>query len=318
MKHYRYIMWLLGVLFLFSSCTVSPIQPSGEDSSSDHIIQNTVPANDSVAGSPSSASNPQNKISGSITTSRYTITDIEGTCYLNYAEGNTPSIGNDEYPSQQIGFLSFSSIDELYRVFANNMFSEEQIEIMKQAFSHGEHGIVVPNIHQLLVPVLPEGMQIAGVGLTDNVYTYSVQTENSNLGCGVKFASEGLYRALYEKNYTEYFLNEKFFDITSEEGIFDETNCLIYEYQTAVVTKRTYQIQVQDNEKTVSILIHYVTESSNQYVEVSETIPDSINIFYEKNGQYMILHLYNFDSEPSLDWLLSFDCSVYEVPTPTT
>ena len=102
----------------------------------------------------------------------YYLSVISGQYYLTYRE-ERGNIRND------LGSLSFDSLDQLVDKIRNNGFSESEHNVIRTALAKDENGILLFDPNRLFDPVLPYGMQVNGVGWSGQYYSYSVSAVGS-------------------------------------------------------------------------------------------------------------------------------------------
>ena len=300
-KHLLTIIVILCACALLGSCTPQP--PMGETEAPMEV--DTSPVTDTPADAETDPMT-QSRPDGSYSTARYDVTDVEGCAYINFKDGNELTAEERENPACQIGYVSFLSAEEMYDAFRNDKLTDDQVVVIKNAFTQTERGIAVPNMATLQVPVLPQGLEPVGVGVTDDSYTYSVRAEGSDMGCGIKWMSKSLYEALYRKDYSDYFDKNDFYILSTETESYDGVSCEAVTYQTAATTLKDVRFIIEDETRKLSILLSFVLEDTSDYLPTSETVPYSVTVYCEQKDVYARVYLYNLEEAPLLDWLTSF------------
>ena len=78
---------------------------------------------------------------------------------------------------------------------------------------------------------------------------------------------------------------------------------------------RDIDLTVQDGDRTVTIFLHYllsVDESQAQSgTRVSDTMPDSVFMRWSTEKDAFTVSIYNVETVPTLEWLLSIDLVPY-------
>ena len=104
---------------------------------------------------------------------QYSITEEDGSYYLNFSDGNEPP---EEYSSQIAGLL-FDSLAEMQDAFINNKLTESQINQIKDKFSKDFQGrIQICDMNRLQQPVLPSNLTLGTLGLAGDRYSFFVNS----------------------------------------------------------------------------------------------------------------------------------------------
>lgn len=250
-------------------------------------------------------------VSGDFSTDIYDVTEEDGVCYLNFKDGNYIKEGENQYPSQELASIDFSSMDEMYRRLKTGDLTPQQIYVVKNTFTHTEKGIVFPNVNHLLIPVLPDGCFADYVTVIDDVYSVDFHVPDHTFSGGASIRDEGQYRALYEKDYTNVYDNDNLMNITISSGEFDGIPCEIGDYQTKAASLRNVRFTLETGGKTLSILITYCLDSYRGNIPESDTHPNSIAIYCEQEGKFATVKLSDFQFAPTVEWLSSFGLTPY-------
>lgn len=311
------ILLTLSVLLSVCACSSMPGTPNHESTSPETPTTSTP---DSTADPDASETSPSTEagtnappaISSDFSTELYDVTEKDGTCYLNFKDGNQLESNENGTPSQEVGYIDFASVDDMYSRLSEGKLSDEQIVTVKRTFTHTEDGIVFPNVKKLQIPALPDGLKAGRVGVTDDTYTVSLSAAGKISSGSAKFTDESLYRALYEKNYTNFYDNTllKNVEITSDK--FDGIPCTVGSYETSVAAFRnvSFTFETEDG-KTLSVMIRYCLKSYRGDIPESEAHPRRVEIYCEQNGQYAIITLLDLKVAPSAEWLTSFGITSY-------
>lgn len=304
------LLSVICTLLLLSSCStpVSPAQTAPSPLVSDTIVS------DSTIGMETDTKTEEEtdgKVSEQFSTDIYDVIEINGDSYLNFKNGNRITENDLADFAQQIGYIEFSSIDEMYRKLFVGELTSEQILIIKNAFTLTENGFVFPTISSLQIPVLPADFQSGGVGVIDDSYTVSLVTSADTTSGGAKFVDETLYRALYEKNYTNFYDNDNIMELSLVSGEFNGIPCQIGNFKTAAAAFRVVNFRLEIEGKILSFHIRYCIDSFRDNIAESDTCPHRIEIYCEQGEQFMIVTLHDLSFAPTVDWLTSFGLAPY-------
>ena len=302
---------LLASLIFLSSCTSPAPLSSPEIPTTSPPNSTTVPDASETSPSTEAGTDTPPAISGDFSTELYDVTEKDGTCYLNFKDGNQLESNENGIPSQEVGYIDFASVDDMYSRLSEGKLSDEQIAVIKTAFTHTEDGIVFPNVKKLQIPALPDGLKAGRVGVTDDTYTVSLSASGKISSGGAKFTDESLYRALYKKNYTNFYDNDNFQELTVENGEFNGIPCEIGNFETSAASLRSVSFSLNDENKTVSIRIIYCIKSFRGNITESDIYPNSVEIYCEQDGHFSIVTLLDLKFAPSAEWLTSFGITSY-------
>ena len=312
MKQTKLMLWLVCLMLMLAACSPSDgLQNDAGGDTSDIVLETQGGAADCTSFEETEALTDVGLPDASFTTELYSVERSNGACYVSFVNGNDIRDEEQDLLTQQLSFIFFSTVEEMYDTIRNGKLTEQQIAVIKNSFTLKEKGFVFPDVERLLTPVLPDDLQASGIGLTDDVYTYSLRSDGETLGGSVRVLSEGLYRAVYDYEYTNYFDNDNITVVSTQEGMLEGVPCEITEFRTAVAKLRMCRLQIQEEGKLFSVQIKYVIEASSSLLEASETVPSSITVYYEEDGRYLEIYLHDFEELPSVHWITSFGCEAY-------
>lgn len=251
---------------------------------------------------------------GSFSTELYDVTDIDGVCYMSFRPEAMYPEDTEMGPSSQIGAIYFTSMDDMYQSFSTGTLTGHQVRVIQSAFQKTEHGYLIPNIHDLNMPLMPEGCTAGGVCVIEDQYEVGIYSPMASAGMG--FYDEGQFRARLKSRYTDYYENDNLYGITLTEGEYDGIPCEIGECKTSAAALRTVRFRVESEGKTLSVLITYCIESfrDDSLLTTSDTIPYDATIFCEQDGQYSVVYLSDFQSHLPIEWLTAFGITDYQEP----
>ncbi len=293
----------LSILF-FASCDSAP------DAETSTQAVDTAEVTADTAASETSAKTNEIEApirDGSFSTELYSVTNVDGVCYLNFVGGNDATGETVDGASTVGGPLFFADMDEMYRVFSEGTLTDDMAEQMKWCFRKTEQGILFPNLDRLHVPVLPEGLQFDGASVEGAAYNVEFASEGRTISGQAKFVSKALFDAYYAKEYTGFTDNEKLKNVTAREDVFCGSPCTVIEYCTSVAEARALQLTIEQEEGRLSVLVQYCLSSTSSLIQPSDTIPYSIRMYYEgADGVYARIVVPIMDQELTLEWLQAF------------
>lgn len=262
---------------------------------------------------------------GSFTTDRLAVTEKGGVYYMNFVNGNAPdkSAGNS-----QLGEILFDSVDAFYDA-ARGADSSHENEI-KTIFFRTESGILTVDTARLYRPTLPADVaQSYRVSWRGSEYGYYISSQaGSKQMLDLTCTDIAAYRVIHpEPTANPFGQHSRYMDemmamtfdenATRErtEGTFDGVPCESVTSTFRTASSRLTRLTVQDGDRTVTIFLHYllsVDESQAQSgTRVSDTMPDSVFMRWSTEKDAFIVSIYNVETVPTLEWLLSFDLVPY-------
>lgn len=262
---------------------------------------------------------------GSFTTDRLTVTEKNGVYYMNFVNGNTPTATVE---GCQMGEILFDSVDAFYAAARGVDSSHENT--IKTIFSRTEDGILTVNTARLYCPALPDGtvgsLRAYWQGSKYGYFIYP--PEGKNMVMTISCTDIAAYRVIhpeptadpfgwFSRNYDELFdpSTEEGKDWVHTETTFEGVPCEMITKTNEKYTWHYIRLTVQDGDRTVTIFLHYllsVDESQAQSgTRVSDTMPDSVFMRWSTEKDAFIVSIYNVETVPTLEWLLSFDLVPY-------
>lgn len=262
---------------------------------------------------------------GSFTTDRLAVTEKGGVYYMNFVNGNAPgkSAGNS-----QLGEILFDSVDAFYAA-ARGVDSSHENEI-KTIFFRTESGILTVDTARLYRPTLPADVaQSYRVSWRGSEYGYYISSQaGSKQMLDLTCTDIAAYRVIHpEPTANPFGQHSRYMDemmaMTSDEnatrerteGTFDGVPCESVTSTFRTASSRLTCLTVQDGDRTVTIFLHYllsVDESQAQSgTRVSDTMPDSVFMRWSTEKDAFTVSIYNVETVPTLEWLLSIDLVPY-------
>lgn len=262
---------------------------------------------------------------GSFTTDRLAVTEKGGVYYMNFVNGNAPdkSAGNS-----QLGEILFDSVDAFYDAARGADSSHENT--IKTIFSRTESGILTVDTARLYRPTLPADVaQSYRVSWRGSEYGYYIPSQaGSKQMLDLTCTDIAAYRVIHpEPTANPFGQHSRYMDemmaMTSDEnatrerteGTFDGVPCESVTSTFRTASSRLTRLTVQDGDRTVTIFLHYllsVDESQAQSgTRVSDTMPDSVFMRWSTEKDAFTVSIYNVETVPTLEWLLSIDLVPY-------
>ncbi len=262
---------------------------------------------------------------GSFTTDRLAVTEKGGVYYMNFVNGNAPdkSAGNS-----QLGEILFDSVDAFYDAARGADSSHENT--IKTIFSRTESGILTVDTARLYRPTLPADVaQSYRVSWRGSEYGYYISSQaGSKQMLDLTCTDIAAYRVIHpEPTANPFGQHSRYMDemmaMTSDEnaarerteGTFDGVPCESVTSTFRTASSRLTCLTVQDGDRTVTIFLHYllsVDESQAQSgTRVSDTMPDSVFMRWSTEKDAFTVSIYNVETVPTLEWLLSIDLVPY-------
>lgn len=246
---------------------------------------------------------------------QYSITQNNGKYYLNFSDGNNPPKGY----SSQCADIEFSSLTEMRNAFLNNKLSENQVNVIKDAFpKDSENRILICDMNQLYQPILPFDLVQNGVFLSGECYSFTLihpevdpaSIESLNMPYGnFHYLTKELYDRDFEYEYENLFERDTISLKSTTAG--EDRNSLVYDYTTNAGNLRQIRYVLTDNTKTLYIDETYILNMTTDVLPTSDTIPHRVDVYGIDNGRYFSITLFGFTERPSMEWLSSFGLTEY-------
>ncbi len=254
-------------------------------------------------------------LSPNFTTELYSVTKIDGVCYLNFHDGNQIPDHNENMNYEVIG-VYFDSFEKLREPFLTGNLSADTVAAIKQQFKKTEQGIVVLDIVNMGKPVLPADCTIDQLCWTGSSLSISVQSSNYG-SWGTLFLETDV---AYEELYTLIYTNSAGEDavISETDSTFDGVPCKIYDITNASGHYRDIKIEMSRGNQTFHICMKYILDHDKDLFPESDEHPYSVSVFSESNGQKYFLQQYALKETPTLDWLTSFVLEPVSDESPAT
>lgn len=262
---------------------------------------------------------------GSFTTDRLAVTEKGGVYYMNFVNGNTPTATVE---GCQMGEILFDSVDAFYAAARGADSSHENT--IKTIFSRTESGILTVDTARLYRPTLPADVaQSYRVSWRGSEYGYYISSQaGSKQMLDLTCTDIAAYRVIHpEPTANPFGQHSRYMDemmaMTSDEnatrerteGTFDGVPCESVTSTFRTASSRLTRLTVQDGDRTVTIFLHYllsVDESQAQSgTRVSDTMPDSVFMRWSTEKDAFTVSIYNVETVPTLEWLLSIDLVPY-------
>lgn len=319
---------LLSIAILLAMCLAACALPGASTDNSESsaptatVVESTGTEAGTGTGTNTAIAPPPD---GSFTTDRLAVTEKGGVYYMNFVNGNAPdkSAGNS-----QLGEILFDSVDAFYDA-ARGADSSHENEI-KTIFFRTESGILTVDTARLYRPTLPADVaQSYRVSWRGSEYGYYISSQaGSKQMLDLTCTDIAAYRVIHpEPTANPFGQHSRYMDemmaMTSDEnatrerteGTFDGVPCESVTSTFRTASSRLTCLTVQDGDRTVTIFLHYllsVDESQAQSgTRVSDTMPDSVFMRWSTEKDAFTVSIYNVETVPTLEWLLSIDLVPY-------
>ena len=319
---------LLSIAILLAMCLAACALPGASTDNSESsaptatVVESTGTEAGTGTGTNTAITPPPD---GSFTTDRLAVTEKGGVYYMNFVNGNAPdkSAGNS-----QLGEILFDSVDAFYDAARGADSSHENT--IKTIFSRTESGILTVDTARLYRPTLPADVaQSYRVSWRGSEYGYYISSQaGSKQMLDLTCTDIAAYRVIHpEPTANPFGQHSRYMDemmaMTSNEnatrerteGTFDGVPCESVTSTFRTASSRLTRLTVQDGDRTVTIFLHYllsVDESQAQSgTRVSDTMPDSVFMRWSTEKDAFTVSIYNVETVPTLEWLLSIDLVPY-------
>lgn len=319
---------LLSIAILLAMCLAACALPGASTDNSESsaptatVVESTGTEAGTGTGTNTAIAPPPD---GSFTTDRLAVTEKGGVYYMNFVNGNAPdkSAGNS-----QLGEILFDSVDAFYDAARGVDSSHENT--IKTIFSRTESGILTVDTARLYRPTLPADVaQSYRVSWRGSEYGYYISSQaGSKQMLDLTCTDIAAYRVIHpEPTANPFGQHSRYMDemmaMTSDEnatrerteGTFDGVPCESVTSTFRTASSRLTRLTVQDGDRTVTIFLHYllsVDESQAQSgTRVSDTMPDSVFMRWSTEKDAFTVSIYNVETAPTLEWLLSIDLVPY-------
>ena len=319
---------LLSIAILLAMCLAACALPGASTDNSESsaptatVVESTGTEAGTGTGTNTAIAPPPD---GSFTTDRLAVTEKGGVYYMNFVNGNAPdkSAGNS-----QLGEILFDSVDAFYDAARGADSSHENT--IKTIFSRTESGILTVDTARLYRPTLPADVaQSYRVSWRGSEYGYYISSQaGSKQMLDLTCTDIAAYRVIHpEPTANPFGQHSRYMDemmaMTSDEnatrerteGTFDGVPCVSVTSTFRTASSRLTRLTVQDGDRTVTIFLHYllsVDESQAQSgTRVSDTMPDSVFMRWSTEKDAFTVSIYNVETVPTLEWLLSIDLVPY-------
>lgn len=319
---------LLSIAILLAMCLAACALPGASTDNSESsaptatVVESTGTEAGTGTGTNTAITPPPD---GSFTTDRLAVTEKGGVYYMNFVSGNAPdkSAGNS-----QLGEILFDSVDAFYDAARGADSSHENT--IKTIFSRTESGILTVDTARLYRPTLPADVaQSYRVSWRGSEYGYYISSQaGSKQMLDLTCTDIAAYRVIHpEPTANPFGQHSRYMDemmaMTSDEnatrerteGTFDGVPCESVTSTFRTASSRLTRLTVQDGDRTVTIFLHYllsVDESQAQSgTRVSDTMPDSVFMRWSTEKDAFTVSIYNVETVPTLEWLLSIDLVPY-------
>ena len=230
----------------------------------------------------------------------YYLSVVSGQYYLHYTKERS-NILND------LGSLSFGSLDELIDKIRNNRFEEREHNVIRTAFRRDENGVLLFDLDHPFYPVLPHGMVVNEVGWNGLTYSFGI-SEAGGDGSGTFAYLHVLPRDVdsqtFEREY-ETLLDREQITVTSRTRT-EDRNAEIVLFSTSSADQQRIRYTLPNG---VIVDEQYVLKSYTSLLKASALIPQMIHLYYESERCCFTVSIFGLTERPSVEWLSRFGLS---------
>ena len=255
--------------------------------------------------------------SSDFTTELYSVTKIDGVCYLNFHDGNQFTPTGDESLDYVFIGIYYDSYEELRDTFLNGKLSTGTINTIKQQFSQSTQGIAVLDIVNMGKPLVPADCTIvAPLTWTGKELSCGITSQNYETFGFLFLQTDDLYQEYYAMFYEN--LLESSTVISTSESTYEDSPCLIYRSQNGSEHYLDVKIELPRGDQTFYIHMRYPLGNADATIDPQTSAPSLVSVFSECHGQKYFWQQYNFKEAPTLEWLTSFVLAPVSDESPTT
>ena len=314
---------LLSIILLLALCVIctclSACDTEAPTSGGAETTANEQPiSDDDVTTAQLEITEPESD--GSLVAPDYSVSVVDGVCYLNFtagngAESNTDVSGNDPAYTAPEDVMYFASVAEMKQAFLGNTLTAEQQAVIKNHYSLTENGYELCNLDALVTPVTPEGFSVTTVYLYGGTrYTFSLRGPGEITASGY-FGNADKYEQQYDQ-YMESISKNQLDSHTTET--YDGVACESY-----VITTSSAQVKIvfmtipaEGEGAPIRVMMKFLLQSESRPEDVSATAPQSIYLFGEAGGIPYDYLIHGMTEAPTVEWLSSFAIEPYEDAPP--
>ena len=262
---------------------------------------------------PEEESKPSAPISGSYTTDKYTVEEIEGKHYISFADGNEKPTDESGDDLTVITGIYFASLEEMQKKFLTGDFTEKEILQLKGQLTLTDKGFEIPDMTKLYDAVLPEGWSVYQVCLDDQDIYLSIRNDKTDCASGfIAIHSEKYYDMVYQRDFVSYI--EQYKDsIVRDETEFHGIPCQVYKRISKGMNRKDIVMKVPMEDCTFDVLVKYRVPQTD--VEVTNWgSPYSVSMYGEMYGLKVEVYLSEFANDPQGDFYQAFGIQPYQTP----
>ena len=262
---------------------------------------------------PEEESKPSAPISGSYTTDKYTVEEIEGKHYISFADGNEKPTDENGDDLTVITGIYFASLEEMQKKFLTGDFTEKEILQLKGQLTLTDKGFEIPDMTKLYDAVLPEGWSVKYLSLSANRILFSVQNDmtynkeqddDAGESGYIALLTDDRYEREYKKNissYIEEIKNNKIESITDFQGI----PCSVYEKINDDVKLQIVMLKFEQGDCSYEVKLTYCLAHPDKEL-VNDKVPYDLEMYGNMKGQKFKIYLSGFEQEITSDFLKAF------------
>ncbi len=290
----------MKIKHLLTTSLIALLALTGCASKSTKIPSQPIQANDNI-------------IENSYVKPDYSITEIDGKCYMNFSDGNLNNDSNNvnNYATHMLSSIKFNSLKDMKHAIENNTFEESQIYTIKQIFNQGnKNGIEIINTNKLYQPVLHANFEITDYLWHGKSYGCMLNL-NDTWSRSFKYLTKEDYDSIFKEDYEDWLQNENIISVSSENKIINGINAVEYHFNTSTTSLKSIRYCIKTASKALYVNEKYVLSSSNEDSICSETIPVYVTVYGCEDNNYFSYLFYGLNEPLSIDWISSLGIEPY-------
>lgn len=247
-----------------------------------------------------------------LTTDRYTIEEIDGTCYITFKEEY--AISEEQKQACHLIEVTFDSMDAMVNAFRSNTLTASQEVILQASFPTSEKGIALWTADGLYDALTPEDVRVRSLYLHGSTYGFGLDGGDMCARGFISYMTEEQWLSSKDRMYI---WHDTARVLSREQSTYDGAPCETVIYKKSSAKYKAIYVETEENGKKVYIVMRYlleVTDPAQTESATSDTVPTDTLIFCEDNGVFYEIDLYEMKQSPSYAWLSAFGLTPY---TPT-
>ena len=204
--------------------------------------------------------------------------------------------------------LDFTSIKEMYDTVTQEKLADWQKRHIAEVFPKDETGkTLMCDFDNLYEPALPENWTTNGASWYGPYYAFQIAS-GDKFGF-VTWLPESLYRETFQRDYTDFFDNERI-TVTKTENEGGKEKTFYYTGNGGSMQERYV---LYEGKRTITVDKCYFLSVGSELVPDSEDVPVSVTLYCEEGEElFYTVMLYNFGSAPDDQLLKQFSMTPFD------